>query len=338
MRYWLAMINALLLAGTCGCSKSGGEDWRKMGELPGFFNVETVGVDRNGLGIIGGYVDRAGTETPVEQRMMRRAAVVWRLENRHLEKVYAGDGWISSVDGEGDRWLAVAGALSGSGPGAINRLLASSDRARTWVDAGQVPLRGTVRVYSRSSARIYLANANSLQLSTDQGRSWSALPFPKVAERWGFQDWLALNEDGSLLAFGDGLMAMKPGASTWDTILGADYQVEAVCAPFVAAVVAGKALLFRMAPGGVVKIGELPAERLPKRIAAEGGVIRILTHPRNPEKLGFFGGGLNRELVRSADGGKSWRPQDLGSVQKADIAGSQSGLGVDVKNRVFGAR
>ena len=172
-------------------------------------------------------------------------------------------------------------------------------------------------------------------VTEDGGKSWNRLPIPTVAARRGFAESIALAQDGGLIAFGSGLMLMRPGASIWGRVLTDEYSVEAVTDPFVAAVVNEKVQLFRRTEQGVSKVSELPGDRLPVRIATEGKTVRIITHPRNPEKLGFGRGGLNRILFRSDDAGGSRKSQGLKFIQKGDISGSRAGLGVDIRNSVF---
>ena len=76
-------------------------------------------------------------------------------------------------------------------------------------------------------------------------------------------------------------------------------------------------------------------DRYPVKIAVNDKTVRILTHPRDPEKLGFFSGGLDRKMLTSDNGGRSWRQRGLKSIQKADISGASAGVGVDIRNRVF---
>ncbi len=170
------------------------------------------------------------------------------------------------------------------------------------------------------------------------GGLWNLLPFPEVANNGSSTESIALARDGGLLAFGSGLMLMRPGASTWDRILAGAYKVEAVSDPFLAAVVDEKLQLFRRDGQGVLKISELPEDRLPVRIAAEDETIQIITHPRYPEKSGFFSGGLDRALLKSNDEGKSWTTQSLKSIQKADISGAHLGMGVDTRKAVYSTK
>ena len=209
-------------------------------------------------------------------------------------------------------------------------MLGSLDGARTWQDRGNIPAKSAVQVLVANASTIYVFGADTLLATTDGGQNWHTLPMPAAATSREFTEAIALGQDGSLLAFGSGLMHLSPGTTTWEWVLPGQYTVEAVSDPYVAAVIDQKLQLLRRTAQSAAEIGELPYDRQPVRIAFGGETIRILTTPRDPESHGFFGGGLNRVLLRSDDGGKSWTSQGLGSIQKADLRGAHFGLGVDV--------
>lgn len=333
-----ALIAFVLLAGSgaallfLGRWSRRAEKWNWTANLPENFSVETVTIGDGGVGVIGGYFEDRSQEKTLEERMRGRTAVVWRVEGKSLEKVYEGMGRVSSLDCFGSNWFGVASTLKVGGSGSDYRLIRSLDQAKSWQDAGVIPAISIVQILAKSSSVIVVFGANTLLATEDGGKNWTRLPMPRAAESREFTQSIALAQDGGLLAFGTGLMRLSSGATTWEWILPDTYTVEAVSDPFVASVIAQEVQLLRRTQQGISKVSNLPADRLPVRIAAEGRTIRILTHPRDPEKLGFFEKGLNRTVLRSLDDGKSWTSQGLRSIQQADLRGAYAGLGIDIIN------
>ncbi|MFQ5903419.1 MAG: hypothetical protein ACE5JO_06995, partial [Candidatus Binatia bacterium] len=295
-------------------SSTDAENWHRVGELPRGVNVERLAVSEDGVGVIGGYVETLPRGANLNERMLRRKAVVWRLQGQHLEKVYEGPGWVQSIDHAGPDWFAVVGTLKVTGTGSNYRLIGSSDAAKTWNEIGKIAARSITQILPLTSSVVYVFGASTLMVTKDGGKSWTPLPFPGVAKGRGFAESIAPAQEGGLLAFGIGLMLMRPGTAMWETILTEQYRVEAVTDPFVAAVAGGEVQVFRRTPEGFSVVSELPEDRHPVRIATEWEIIRIITHPRHPEKLGFFMGGLDRVLFRSDDGGRSWKSQGLKAI------------------------
>lgn len=319
---------AVLFLGSCWTRHE--EQWRHVADLPPGFTVDSVAVSDDGVGAIGGYFENGSDAGTVEEQISGQVAAIWRVEGSRVEKVYQSAGWIRTLNGLGPNWCAVASALKPTGSGSRYRLLRSLDQARTWQDAGNIPAKSIVQVLVASASTIYVFGAaDTLLATTDGGRNWSAMPMPAAATSREFTEAIALAQDGSLLAFGSGLMRLSPGTRTWDWVLSGRYTVEAVSDPYVAAVIDQKVQLLRRTAQSAAAIGELPHDRHPERIAFGGESVRILTTPRDPESQGFFGGGMNRVLLRSEDGGKSWTSQSLGSIQKADLRGTRLGLGAD---------
>jgi hypothetical protein len=318
---------AVLFLGSCWARH--GEKWNHIADLPSGFSVRAVAVSDDGVGAIGGYFEKGSDAGTVEEQIADEVAAIWRVEGTHVEKVYQSRGWIQALNGSGPNWCAVASALKPTGSGSRYRLLRSLDQARTWQDVGNIPAKSIVQVLVASASTIYVFGADTLLATTDGGQSWNALPMPAAATSREFTEAIALAQDGRLLAFGSGLMRLSPGTKTWDWVLPGQYTVEAVNDPYVAAVIGQKARLLRMTAQSAAEIGELPYDRQPERIAFGGDTIRIFTTPRDPASQGFFGGGMNRVLLRSDDGGKSWTSQGLSSIQKGDLRGIHLGLGVD---------
>ena len=318
----------MLFFGSCGSRH--GEKWRHIADLPQGFTEDYVAVSDDGVGAIGGHFDTHTDAATAEEQVAGQTAAIWRVEGTRVEKVYESRGWIQALNGSGPNWCAIASTLKPTGSGSRYRLLRSLDQARTWQDAGNIPAKSLVQVLVANASTIYVFGADTLLATTDGGQSWNKLPMPPAATSRGFTEAIALGQDGSLLAFGSGLMRLSLGTTTWDWVLSGQYTVEAVSDPYVAAVVGQKVQLLRRKALSAVEIGELPHDRQPVRIAFGGETVRIFTTPRDPESQGFFGGGMNRVLLRSDDGGKSWISQSLGSIQKADLRGARFGLGVDV--------
>lgn len=340
------MLNGfiLLILGVSGIFLVGrwwtghGEKWLWAGNLPGEFTVETVAVSSDGVGVVGGYIKSLQTEATPKEQMRQRSAILWRLEEKGFKEVYEGAGWIRSVHNAGSDWFAVVSTLKKSGDGSNHRLIWSSDHAKTWKEIGKIPVRSISQILSVNALKVYVFGVNTLIVTEDGGKKWNLLPFPKVADGRGFTESIALARDGGLLAFGSGLMLMRQGTTTWESLLAEEYNVEAVSDPFLVALMNKKVQFFQRTEQGALKVSELPEDRYPVRIAVKAERIRIITHPRHPEKLGFFSGGLNRVLFKSNDGGKSWKKQGLKSIQKADISGAHSGIGVDIRKGVFSTK
>jgi hypothetical protein len=322
---------AVLFFGSCGTRH--GEKWNHIADLPQGFTVDSVAVSDDGVGAIGGYFENAPDAGTVEEQISGQVAAIWRVEGTRVEKVYQSKGWIRTLNGSGPNWCVVAAALKPTGSGSRYRLLRSLDQARTWQDAGNIPAKSIVQVLVAGASTIYVFGADTLLATTDGGQNWNPLPMPPSATSRGFTEAIALAQDGSLLAFGFGLMRLSPGTKTWDWVLSGQYTVEAVSDPYVAAVIGQKGQLLRRTAQSAAEIGELPYDRHPERIAFGGDTIRILTTPRDPESHGFFGGGLNRVVLRSDDGGKSWTSKGLGFIQKADLRGAHLCLGFDILNQ-----
>jgi hypothetical protein len=319
---------AVLFLGSCWSGH--GEKWNHIADLPSGSSVRAVAVSDDGVGAIGGYFENGSAAGTAEEQVADEVAAIWRVEGKRVEKVYQSRGWIQALNGSGPNWCAVASALKPTGSGSRYRLLRSPDQARTWQDAGNIPAKSIVQVLVASASTIYVFGAaDTLLATTDGGQNWNPLPMPAAATSREFTAAIALGQDGSLLAFGSGLMRLSPGTKTWDYVLPGQYTVEAVSDPYVAAVIDQKLQLLRRTAQSAAEIGELPYDREPERIAYGGDTIRIFTTPRDPASQGFFGGGMNRVLLRSDDGGKSWTSQGLGSIQKADLRGTHLGLGAD---------
>ena len=311
------------------------ENWKHAADLPEKFNVDCVAVNNDGLGIIGGHLDTLPSQTSLRERMSNRKAILWRLEGEILEKTYEAKGYIVAIQYADSHWFVIAGTLKASGSGTDYRLVVSSDNARSWNEEGEIPALSIVQTVPISTSLIYIFGAKTFMGTEDGGKSWNTLPYPYVAEGRGFKDSIGASYEGSLLAFDAGLAEMKHGSLTWNSILPEQYQVEAVNDPFLTAVINEKLYLFKREGLEVKEISNLPYDKFPFKIAVDDNTVRILTQPRSPEKLGFFSGGLNRVLLRSDNGGKSWKNQKLGSIQKADISGANAGIGVDIRRRVF---
>jgi hypothetical protein len=319
---------AMLFFGSCGTRR--GEKWRHVADLPQGFTEEYVAISDDGVGAIGGHFDTHPDAATAEEQVAGQTAAIWRVEGTRVEKVFESPGWLRALNGSGPNWCAVASALHPTSSGTRYRVLRSLDGARTWQDLENIPAKSAVQVLVANASTIYVFGADTLLATTDGGQNWHTLPMPVAAMSREFTEAIALGQDGSLLAFGSGLMRLSPGTKTWDWVLSGQYTVEAVSDQYVAAVVGQKVQLLRMTAQSAAEISELPHDRQPVRIAFGGATIRILTVPRDPETLGFFGGGLNRAALRSDDGGKSWTSQSLGYIQKADLRGAHLGLGVDV--------
>lgn len=320
---------AMLFLGSCWTSHK--ERWNRLTDLPQGFTVENVALSDDGVGAIGGYFENGSDAGTVEEQIGGQVAAIWRVEGTRVEKVYQSRGWIRTLNGSGPNWCAVASTLKPTGSGSRYRLLRSLDRARTWQDAGNIPAKSIIQVMVASASTIYVFGAaDTLLATTDGGQNWNTVPMPVAATSREFTEAIARAQDGSLLAYGSGLMRLAAGTKTWDWVLSGQYTVEAVSDPYVAAVIDQKVQLLRRTAQSAVEIGELPHDRHPVRIAFDGETIRILTVPRDPDRQGFFGGGMNRVLLRSDDGGKSWTSQGLSSIQKADLRGAHLGLGVDI--------
>lgn len=285
--------------------------------------------------MIGGYSGGDSTEASLMDTLAHRRSILWRLEEKSLEKVYESDGWAHAVHHADGHWFAVVAAKTASGTGSDYRLITSYDRGRTWNTVGKIPAISISQILAVNSTLIYVFGANTFLETEDSGKSWNMLSYPEVTEGKGFKGCISKDKDGKIYAFSAGLMELQPETKSWKSILPGYKDVEAVSDTYFTAVVNKKLKLFRKKHQDVTEISELPYKRLPVKITDEDKTVRILTHPRAPEELGFFKGGLDRKLLRSDNGGRSWKTIGLRSIQIADISGANAGVGVDIKKRVF---
>ena len=219
----LALGSAVLLFGRWWSRR--GESWNWVGNLPKGFTVRCVAASDAGVGVIGGYIETLPAEAPLKRRMLGRTALVWRLEEKRLEKVYEGSGWIQSIHHTGSNWSAVAATLKSVGVGSDYRLITSSDRARRWEEVGQIPARSITQIVSASSSVVYVFGADTLTerlnyekevLAVSLRRGRAGRTFPRSAARARLQcrskPTLVLSFAGPVLAvgrehMGDGALA-----------------------------------------------------------------------------------------------------------------------------------
>lgn len=254
---------------------------------------------------------------------------LWRLHGAEMKAVHQFPGAVIKMSGQGSTWFVMLSLPTdqeeprdGRYPDRRYQLVRSTDAGLTWEERGDVVETGPLFVLSASEVWIL---SDQVMRSTDGGLTFQGVSLP--GERNTIRERLSLGRNGDVLLTGprgllrmgrDGLLKEQDALEGWNVTAAAD--------GYFAGDHDGVLAIRKDEPRATWIPFKRGAFRI-SAIAADGAVIRVLTHPIDPSK-----GGTSYHL--SMDGGRTWSHEDTGFLEAA-LSGRSMGAAWNYVGQVY---